>query len=94
MTTLLLSLLPLFSSFPALLSSRIKLILPLRFSTDKRQAEDMMGGKGHRVLLPYKSATCRLSLQLGFVMRVVWFELEPMKNNITIRSQSSQRKDA
>ena len=95
MTTLLLSLLSLFSSVPALLSSRIKLILPLRFSTDKRQAEDMMGGKGHRVLLPYKSAaTCQLSLQLGFVMRVVWFELEPMKNNITIRSQSSQRKDA
>ena len=81
------SLLSLFSFLPAFLSSLIKLILRLKFSTDKRQAEDMMGGKGHRFLLPYKStAPCQLSLQLGFVMRVVWIELEPMKVNITIRS--------
>ena len=56
MTTLLLfSLLWLFSFVLAFLISLIKLILWLKFSTGKRQAEDMVGGGGkdHRVLFHF-----------------------------------------
>ena len=43
-----------FSLFLHFLTSLIKLILWLGFSTNQRQAEDMVG-KDHRVLLPSSS---------------------------------------
>ena len=61
-TLLLLSLLWLFSFVSAYLTSLIKLILWLMFSTDKRQAEDkrqrQCWGKDHRVLLRF-SLSCK-----------------------------------
>ena len=56
LTTILLlfSLLALFSFVSAFLSSLIKRIFLLKFSTNKRQAEDLVGGgKDHRILLPF-----------------------------------------
>ena len=52
MTELLLFSLVGLSLFLHFLTSLIKLILWLKFFTDKRQAEDM-GGKDHRVLLRF-----------------------------------------
>ena len=50
MTALLFSLLRLFSFVSAFLTSLIKLILWPKFSTGKRQAEDMVGGGGARTI--------------------------------------------
>ena len=50
-----------FLFFSAFFYSLIKVILQLKFSTGERQVEDMMGDKGLRVLLCYKStAPCQL----------------------------------
>ena len=64
MTTLLLfSLLRLFSFVSIFLTSLIKLILWLKFSTGKRQTKDMVeGGKGHRVLLCFNNIQPRCTL--------------------------------
>ena len=81
MTTLLLfsllNTLTKFSVVSAFLTSLIKFILWLKFSTDKRKAEDMVGGgavgKGHRVLLRFNAGKIEDRRRRGW-QRTRWLD--------------------
>ena len=73
MTTLLLfSLLWMFSFVSTFLTSPIKRILWLKFSTGKRQAEDTVRGKDHRVLCFNHSPRAPLGFERGWNNERLW----------------------